>query len=198
MTQEEDLCRFCLDSRNSKQDPLITPCECRGSMRYIHTDCLRHWRLLNPGRNGSMCLLCFHAYTLSFDDVLEVVPNEGSMAVFFIRMPAVLFLFVNYIAIFHYTLLPRRAQHYDIIEGYEYAFQILYFLVFITQWNVKHKKLYFTHLFTKSFFFLVFIHLASNVYIHQHDFITGLIPMNVAMSYYWIYHKRALHAINNR
>jgi len=39
-------CRICLmDSSdgNEAEDPLIRPCECKGSIEYIHLDCLRHW-----------------------------------------------------------------------------------------------------------------------------------------------------------
>lgn len=39
-------CRICLmDSSDSGEgeDPLIRPCECKGSIEYIHLDCLRHW-----------------------------------------------------------------------------------------------------------------------------------------------------------
>ena len=35
-------CRICLDE-GSTTDPLIPPCECQGSMRYIHISCLRDW-----------------------------------------------------------------------------------------------------------------------------------------------------------
>lgn len=36
-------CRICLLEGSSEDDPLITPCECKGSIEYIHLGCLRHW-----------------------------------------------------------------------------------------------------------------------------------------------------------
>lgn len=37
-------CKICLgDEMTDLDNPLITPCQCSGSMKYIHLDCLRHW-----------------------------------------------------------------------------------------------------------------------------------------------------------
>eukprot|EP00826_Nyctotherus_ovalis_P016440 TRINITY_DN14754_c0_g1_i3.p1 TRINITY_DN14754_c0_g1~~TRINITY_DN14754_c0_g1_i3.p1 ORF type:complete len:211 (+),score=20.97 TRINITY_DN14754_c0_g1_i3:426-1058(+) len=37
-------CRICLCEDNEKSNPIITsPCECLGSVRYIHWDCLQQW-----------------------------------------------------------------------------------------------------------------------------------------------------------
>jgi len=35
-------CRVCL-SENEDDNPLISPCHCTGSCKYIHLECLRHW-----------------------------------------------------------------------------------------------------------------------------------------------------------
>merc|ERR1719343_1607045 len=37
------LCRICLLEGPGEDDPLITPCQCRGSIEYVHLGCLRHW-----------------------------------------------------------------------------------------------------------------------------------------------------------
>lgn len=41
--KQEILCRLCWDSENSKENPLISPCRCKGSMKFIHLLCLRKW-----------------------------------------------------------------------------------------------------------------------------------------------------------
>jgi len=33
-------CRFCLAEDNDIENPLIAPCKCSGTMKYIHTDIL--------------------------------------------------------------------------------------------------------------------------------------------------------------
>lgn len=39
----QTLCRICLLEGPGEDDPLITPCQCKGSIEYVHLGCLRHW-----------------------------------------------------------------------------------------------------------------------------------------------------------
>ncbi len=42
--EKKRLCRICyMGETNSIIDPLIKPCKCSGSMKYIHLKCLLHW-----------------------------------------------------------------------------------------------------------------------------------------------------------
>lgn len=34
-------CRICLSEIHSPENPLISPCDCKGTMKYIHLECLR-------------------------------------------------------------------------------------------------------------------------------------------------------------
>ncbi|CXI31090.1 FHA domain protein, putative [Plasmodium berghei] len=36
-------CRICLCEYENEGNPLISPCKCKGSMKYIHLNCLRTW-----------------------------------------------------------------------------------------------------------------------------------------------------------
>ena len=35
-------CRFCLE--DADEDQLIAPCNCDGSHKFVHQECLREWR----------------------------------------------------------------------------------------------------------------------------------------------------------
>ena len=37
------LCRICYGEENNEVNPLLCPCICKGSMKYIHYKCLRNW-----------------------------------------------------------------------------------------------------------------------------------------------------------
>ncbi len=37
------MCRICLSDISEDQNPMISPCNCAGTMRYIHVDCLQKW-----------------------------------------------------------------------------------------------------------------------------------------------------------
>ena len=38
-------CRICLETDH--QNNLIAPCDCSGTQKYVHIDCLNQWRLEN-------------------------------------------------------------------------------------------------------------------------------------------------------
>ena len=37
------VCRICLGDTQSEGNPLISPCKCAGTMKFIHIDCLQEW-----------------------------------------------------------------------------------------------------------------------------------------------------------
>ena len=37
------ICRICYLEEDTIENPLIQPCVCSGSMKYIHLECLKHW-----------------------------------------------------------------------------------------------------------------------------------------------------------
>ena len=39
----EDVCRICLNESNTKENPLLSPCNCSGTMKAIHQHCLQKW-----------------------------------------------------------------------------------------------------------------------------------------------------------
>ena len=41
--EPDSQCRICFGNETSIENPLIAPCDCIGSIKYIHTDCIRHW-----------------------------------------------------------------------------------------------------------------------------------------------------------
>lgn len=44
-------------------DELIAPCECRGTMRFVHRDCLNQWRTASPRSDSfTRCEQCFAPY----------------------------------------------------------------------------------------------------------------------------------------
>jgi RING-variant domain len=57
--------RVTYDSEGGR---LIRPCKCKGSVKYVHEDCLQHWRHADPAygaRNYYHCPTCGFKYKLS-------------------------------------------------------------------------------------------------------------------------------------
>jgi len=66
-------CKFCLsEGEITGSNRLITPCECKGTIKYVHTDCLKTWMLRS--NEPLKCLLCNSVYTFYNQVNPEVYP----------------------------------------------------------------------------------------------------------------------------
>lgn len=75
-------CKFCWMAESTEENPLLSACQCDGSMRFIHFSCLKHWIMEKMQRKeieipgiGKIftynwkqfeCEICKHAYPLTF------------------------------------------------------------------------------------------------------------------------------------
>lgn len=44
------MCRICFSDEFEKDNPLISPCKCSGSMSHVHIKCLRQWLSRNENK----------------------------------------------------------------------------------------------------------------------------------------------------
>ncbi|ORY29145.1 hypothetical protein BCR39DRAFT_532887 [Naematelia encephala] len=59
--EEGDVCRVCR-VEGDDDDPLIYPCKCSGSVRYVHPSCFKSWLAHSQKQR---CEICGHPYTFS-------------------------------------------------------------------------------------------------------------------------------------
>lgn len=99
-TSNSKICRICLSESNDRENPLMSPCLCSGSLKFVHFKCLQTWvqsRLHLDRKNGIVsieweglaCELCKGSLPLSFK-------HENS----------------------HYDLLQLREQNKENFENY--------------------------------------------------------------------------------
>lgn len=55
--RESGACKICFSNEADSSNPLISPCKCAGSMKYIHLECLRSWlKSRMVSRNTDNCV----------------------------------------------------------------------------------------------------------------------------------------------
>ena len=89
-------CRICLsDGLLIGENPLLTPCKCDGSMKYIHKSCLEVWRQY-PGRHRT-CMTCLVNYTVHPSYLLkyEFIPDINKYILSGEWMVRMIFIFVG-------------------------------------------------------------------------------------------------------
>ena len=65
MSEEKKECRICFDE-GMDNDPLISPCKCKGTSAYVHKSCLSNWRNFNRDREAwNICMECHAEYIIS-------------------------------------------------------------------------------------------------------------------------------------
>ncbi len=77
-----DICRICLEGQQvieTFQWELICPCNCKGSVKYVHRKCLEEWRNTNY-INYYECSICKFEYILdkyiNFDKLYNNIINQ--------------------------------------------------------------------------------------------------------------------------
>ena len=40
---QNEYCKICHENTNEKSNPLISPCKCLGSIKFVHAECIKEW-----------------------------------------------------------------------------------------------------------------------------------------------------------
>lgn len=57
-----DICRICHCEADA-ENPLLSPCYCSGSLKYVHQACLRQWLAASETRSCELCKFNFILHT---------------------------------------------------------------------------------------------------------------------------------------
>lgn len=197
MTQEDILCRFCLDTTNEKSNPLVEPCGCRGSLRYVHAACLSRWRRMNPERNANICLLCFTLYNMSPEDTFEIIPDFKTIPVFFLRFPFFLCVSVHYGGILYYSMAPYHVRFITIYQNMQYVYQILYIFLFYMNFHVRNKRMYWRYTLQAPTFFFISGLVVSNLYLKEMEYLS-FVPITLCFGLIYMRHIHILYTMIDR
>jgi len=112
----EKFCRICHEDEES-EEALFQPCRCRGSMQWVHKECLNHWRSFtqNPEARTN-CLECHYRYFLIDRPVNQ--PTICSRMVKYLSAHPVYFYFLNQIFIIVLTLIIQLIDRKGLIDRF--------------------------------------------------------------------------------
>lgn len=193
----EKICRFCLESKKTKENPLLAPCECKGSIEFVHLVCLNRWRFQNPERNKIICLLCHTNYILENEDELEIVPTSTLLYVN-LEYPILTSMVLHYVlAITQFTILNSRSSNfipYELIQVANHCLMCLQILIRfkVVNWSRYFRGWDFEYRWT---LFLVHVLLLSCGLFGSAPF--TLFLSNFILPMYWKLHIRILQEIND-
>lgn len=73
-----DICRIC-HCESDLGNPLLTPCYCSGSLKYVHQSCLQQWLAASDTRSCELCKFNFilHTKIKPIGEVCTIKKNIG-------------------------------------------------------------------------------------------------------------------------
>lgn len=79
-------CKICLDSESYPvSDPLISPCQCKGSVKYVHRACLAMWRAQQQQQGiaaaAYACEICGYRYKFQRSWWAHVIAHQATAMV---------------------------------------------------------------------------------------------------------------------
>lgn len=155
-------CRFCFEGAEPN-NPLLTPCKCTGSLKYIHAQCIKKWRQNTTNYDWiHKCQLCLEYYDLLLRWPKEDDPRNVPFLQLLTKQHYSVSIMLYYFHLTILSLLPIKSdnpfmspysnlQHlyftqlsYYLYIGMLSAITCLYFVTYYKSfWKyIKNKKLY--------------------------------------------------------
>jgi len=174
------ICRICFEP-NRKNNPLITPCSCKGSSEFVHSKCLEKWHSIEPDK-GLLCSVCKDV--LSIETVLEIIPENTPLTIL-IAHPYLIFIGYNYVCIvFNYT-----------INQTNWIFFAFYILAIYLNFKINNLKRYIQYWKNKESYLLLIVHLIT-LSMHQTSPILASFANVILTTAYIHRHIEILHNLN--
>lgn len=210
-----ELCRFCLNSDVTDDNPFIVPCKCTGSIKYVHRYCMREWISVTTNPDFKvMCQLCRNRYVFPNRYPLEHIPrNINDSLWIFLMTPVVpsfgvLYAYHFMLATFydHYLFIAIPYSHtYLFLHKYGYdvcvfalvAAYLTYYKRFAQQ--IVNRRLYKQYTFVERYTFaFMILTLVFSMYSIKFPFSKELFGMLLVayMPRYYGIHVKTLERMN--
>ncbi len=102
-TQNIKTCRICFEeinnNNNNNDNSLISPCKCKGSMKWVHHNCLVKWITIS---NKKRCQTCHYTYNISINSNYEFLHNNIG------KLSILLYSFFSFICLLIYNLIYKK------------------------------------------------------------------------------------------
>jgi len=137
-------CRFCLETDVTPSNPLVSPCSCIGSVKYIHQKCLYRWILIEPSTKKMNCSICSGRFQLT--DPIEVIPQKNTISLVLLWNPLLIMICLQYMKMFYYFNNPNPLINaiFNKVFETQLAFHVIYACLFVINARITRKESYWT------------------------------------------------------
>ncbi|KAI5064335.1 hypothetical protein GOP47_0021005 [Adiantum capillus-veneris] len=129
---QQQQCRICLDVGG---DDLISPCQCRGTQKFVHRSCLDHWRAAKEGFAFAHCTECRTLFNLRANVPADRWWLRLKFQLLVIRDHAVIYIVVQLVvasfSLLIYSLYGEELKEMFGYEHHPYGFHALAVIVIL-------------------------------------------------------------------
>lgn len=141
--RQDTQCRFCLGEKDDFKNPFLSPCDCKGSIEFVHLHCLNIWRNKNHERNYTACNLCNADYIVPSEYSLESIPSKHALFVV-LDFPILSNLGAHYIWIVSAGLYYNNKNAIQVNYKYlQIFFHVYYIFSVLLYFHVTKRRRYF-------------------------------------------------------
>jgi hypothetical protein len=131
-------CRFCHDSTNTFMDPLISPCNCKGTLKFVHRKCLEDWESRNNSNN--ICNECETSYSrnIIFDGLCDFSFLRNTYIQYLnagLKLGLILLYPIIYILNYIFTILFEEITFYNLFIYYLFKYSLFFISGIITSYR---------------------------------------------------------------
>jgi hypothetical protein len=194
----EPYCRICYETAETLQNPLIEPCDCKGSLQYVHRKCLLRWAVLNEANPETMCHLCDAPYRGADVRSMERIPDESGVAIFILKYPLVLIAAIHYFLLLLIQNTPRQlmASKFAVFTTFAHILtHYIYLLLFVALAKIQNVLLYIMF-WARNYSSVIGVHYILFVLASVYEFETGYLA-DLWLGMYWYAHIHTLRRINH-
>ncbi len=150
--EENDTCKICFISKNTTENPLIKPCNCKS---LVHKLCIEKWRRKNIGKiQYYKCEVCLHKYKISifsnkhlFNGIRFIYFNLCNFTTFYFVFTTLLNFLLGYLFYSKGTIINKFTDNAILVSSYyttgliiNLSFCLLVSTIFIISMTISNRK----------------------------------------------------------
>jgi hypothetical protein len=185
-------CRFCLETGGQA---LISPCKCRGSVKYIHAECRRKWVIVDDTirEDRLLCSICKAPLYENLETIC-VQPEQNHLSSVIIFKPFQSAL-VMYFILPRFNLYPSTSIQNSLFSSHVFV-QCFYILLYLLHARIKNLGLYGrVILYRRSYIHVIFHALFLYYFFKDANILMGL-ASNMSLAVYLKEHNEILSNVN--
>jgi len=181
-------CRFCLEIDS---EPMLSPCRCRGSVEFIHRQCLLRW-IREDNEVIEERLLCSMCREPMIH--LEPIPHRLDRRYFFLYNSNLLTLLIHY-TFFISNLQSSKPPIYH-FKNAQMCLHAIYLVLYSVSMRTSHPMLYRDVLMKRRSYLYWLLHLYFLYVFASEESIMMAFASNFCITIHWTEHVNTLQEIN--